>query len=366
MIIVKKIFRILLIILLVLIIFGYMHYEQNIVSQNIDENKQFSSSQVEQVNTNNVWCGAFQLAWNELKTYLKGNVEFYNMEGMSEDIINELSVLNNNKFTKDMINVDDYYIKFSNAKDSTKKEIYNDIYNKFGFRTKFLDNLEIDNSQKIIYACIYKEFEFLNKFEHKRTMFVDNDNIQTEVQAFGIYYDSDNSDLVKNFDILYYNNYYNFAIKIYTKENDEVILCKSENLNELSFENLYQEILKNEENRKNDIEFKMGDSLTIPNINLACNIEYDNLCGIDKILKGTEGEYLTSVMQSINFELSQYGGKVNSQASISTGKMGGGPPLDSIAYSFNEPFVLFIKERGMPLPYFAIKIVDTTFLEEIN
>lgn len=349
-----------------LICFYKCYENKNVNMKSIDDTLQYSSSQFVQANINNIWCGSFQLVWNDLKEYINGNVEFDNMRDIDPNVIDMLNTLNNNKFTKDMINDDNYYIKFAKATASNKIEIYNDIYDKFGFKTNFLDDVDTMNSnEKIMYSCIYKEFKFLNEFENKIAVFSDNKNNTSKVQAFGISYKSKNENIIKNIDTLYYNNYYNYAIKIYTKENDEIILCKSENLEKFSLDELYQEVLYNEKNGKNNIEFKIGDSLTIPDIKLLCSINYDELCGANKILKGTDGEYITLAIQDINFELSREGGKIKSEATVSSGAMSS-PPLSSVEYSFNEPFVLFIKEKEKNLPYFAMKILDNTFLKIIN
>ena len=52
--------------------------------------------------------------------------------------------------------------------------------------------------------------------------------VTKKVNYFGIRKNNDNDKLREQVEVLYYNNKDNFAIKIKTKQEDEVMLCKNQ------------------------------------------------------------------------------------------------------------------------------------------
>ncbi len=70
--------------------------------------------------------------------------------------------------------------------------------------------------------------------------------VTKKVNYFGIRKNNDNDKLREQVEVLYYNNKDNFAIKIKTKQEDEVMLCKNPKGN--TFNEMYQKILTKKKN----------------------------------------------------------------------------------------------------------------------
>ena len=94
--------------------------------------------------------------------------------------------------------------------------------------------------------------------------------------------------------------------------------------------------------------------MNIPFIQVQDEINYDELCG--KHIKGTDW-YIRQALQTIDFELNNYGGSVKSEALIGL--------LESVVseksengreFIFNDDFFVYLKEENKQKPYFALKV----------
>lgn len=328
------------------------------------ETSQVYSKTVNSSEADIIWCGTFQLAWNELMDYVGGNVEF---EGIEKFIVGEL---NERKFTKDMLSENSYYVKMGKASQKLKKEIDNELKQKFDIDgTNIFDGEDLENSNGIlIYSMLKKNFTFNEKFDdlEPATFIVDEEN-SSKVKVFGIDEESD-SKLYDNVEVLFWD-YENldsvayfisneFAVKLKTKENEEVILYRTDKID--SFDNLYNELQNLSESFEGEKKFTELDTLTVPCIDIDVNINYDELC--NNIIKNTDGEYISKAVQNIKFNLNSEGGLIFSEAAIITDALSA-PRLDARYFSFNKPFIIFVKEKDKEKPYFAMKIENTEYLQ---
>lgn len=302
-------------------------------------------------NLNDIWCATFQIAWEELKNHFKSEIIF-------KDENNELlNRLNNTKFGLNSISEEDYYITVQERSNTDlSQKINEDLMNKFNTKSDILNNMNLrGNNGIIIYSYLNKEYNFLKQFEIKNIDFTDNDNNEMLVQGFGISYDS-KSNLLKNIKEAYYKDYYNFGISLNTKEDEEIILITTENI-ENEFEDIWKEYKNNLSNNRTD--FNEGDVLSIPCINVNYVINYDELC--KKEIKNADDEYIECALQNINFALNENEGYLQTEELSMTGSMSSAPSKSKL-FIFNKPFVLFIKEKEKENPYFAIKIWNDSFL----
>lgn len=302
---------------------------------------------------NSIWIGSFQIAWNEfMEQIVGGNVEF---ESGNFDLLNEL---NKKSFTKDMLRTNDYYIKIGKTTPELKNIILKDIKNKFCLNIlSALDNINFDFYENVksytIYSMIYKKYTFLNPFDNLGYEVFGKREDNTFVKYFGNTAGS-SSAIYDNVDVLFYNNSMDFAVKIKTKENDELILYKTDKND--SFDNIYNQIKDKTSNYSGNTKFVKGDELKIPYISVDQIINYDELCG--KEIKGTNGMYIASAIQNVKFNLNESGGNLVSEALVVN-------RYKNIAdrdFSFNDKFVLFLKEKDKEKPYFALKVDNTDIL----
>lgn len=358
----KCIIAVVILLIILVIILGIKKFKSTYIIKVIDahsETQMLHSSQG-QNDMDDIWCGIFQLAWNELKNYVGSDIEFI------EETPTIVQDLNQSVFSKDMISAKDYYIKVDKSNDKVKSQISKDLKKKFKMKNlNMLDNIDFSNSNGIvIYSMLNKEFHYLRKFDDiGENVFYDKERNEIgNVKYFGMNKDS-KINLKENIEFLYYKDYYNFAIKIKTKEKEDVILYKCDDINEKSLKELYGELKEYSNLYDGSNPIKEGDYLRIPYINLNCLINYDELC--NKEIKNKTGEYISNAIQNFNFVLTEDGGKVSSEVVLMTDFMSC-PPSTTEYYEFNSPFAIFIKESEKTMPYFGCKIMDETYLEKVE
>lgn len=268
--------------------------------------------------------------------------------------------LNKRTFTKDMLSEEDYYIKVGQTSPKLKEEIKKELAQKFNISTSnVLDEIDFENDTNAImgytvYSMLIKNFEFLVPFD-KLGGFRFNDN-EGYVEYFGINNASDES-LNQNVEVLFYNNQNDFAVKLKTKENEELILYMNETYT--SFNDMYNEIEEKSEKYLGDKTFNQSDELKVPYINVDTIINYDELCG--KIIKDTDQMYISNAIQNVKFILNEKGGNLVSEAAVVS-------EYNSLAenarfFNFTKPFVLFMKEENKSKPYFSLKVDNVNILE---
>ena len=340
---------------IVLILVAGMTYAGVKIYEGMKRKANITPITTQNLETNNAWIGTFQIAWNEfIEKRLDGNVVEFDDETTSP-IVDELNKM---EFTKDYLSEKDYYITVSEAKPSLKKEISKNLDKKFGIRNShILEQLDFSGGRNsyIIYAMLVKNFEFLTPFDRLQEMlFNDGEN---KVKYFGINECTDKN-VYNNLEILFYDGYdKEFAVKIFTKEGEELILYKTNK--ESSFNDLYSEVEKKTKEYNGDRKFLDGDHLKVPYIEVDTIINYDELCG--KTIKGTNGVYIEKALQNVKFSLNEKGGSLISEAAIQDVTLG---ISEGRFFIFNETFVIFMKEENKEKPYFALKIDNTDLLIE--
>ena len=268
--------------------------------------------------------------------------------------------LNKRTFTKDMLSKDDYYIKVGKTSPKLKEEIKNELSQKFNINvSNVLDEIDFENDTNAImgytvYSMLMKNFEFIVPFD-KLGGFRFDDN-EGYVEYFGINNASDES-LNQNVEVLFYNNRNDFAVKLKTKENEELILYMNETYT--SFNDMYNEIEEKSKNYSGDKTFNQSDELKIPYINVDTIINYDELCG--KIIKDTDQMYISNAIQNVKFTLNEKGGNLLSEATVVS-------EYNSLAenarfFNFTKPFIIFMKEENKSKPYFSLKVDNVNILE---
>lgn len=308
------------------------------------------SGHIGNIDENKVWVGTFQLAWNELMEKLGGPIEF---EYENSELANDL---NKRSFTKDNLNENSYYIAQGFVSSYLKQKITSELKNQFNFNSEIFNTLDwtSNNSEYFIYSMLIKKFTFKTPFvELRSTTFGDS---QTPVKYFGAD-DTASEEAFEQVTALFYNSETDFAIKIDTLENEELILYRTSNIT--NFSNTYTELTNKTQSfngRKNMLRGK--DILKIPFINVNSVINYDDLCG--KTVKNSNGIQIKSAIQTVDFSLNNYGGNLTSEGYVDCYVCTILPP--ERYFDFSNTFVLYLKEKDKNLPYFALLIDDNKVL----
>lgn len=337
----KNYLKVFIVIFIIIIIIASITYVRISNIQNINQSTASFKSSLYNTNYNKIWVASFQLAWNELINKLGGKVEFEN----NLDIANEL---NQQVITKDMIDSQSYYIKVENNYSGLEEEIEQDLKLKFDIDTTNILENDIQSGDYIIFAMLNTSFEFKEPFpEVENNKFGGSNNF---VKYFGVNPQTKES-TANQITILFYNNQDDFAIKISTKGNDELVLYKNKDID--NFYNAYSKI--NQESisytREKNINPKK-DNVRIPFINFKTTINYDELC--NKKIKGLDNG-IGKAMQNVEFKLDNYGGNIFSEAVIETYESMSTETSER-ELNFNDRFFLFIKEKGQDIPYFALLV----------
>ena len=310
----------------------YNKYIKNNTNHNITMNPSYQST-LDENTINNLWVGTLDLALKELEH--KIGLNKIELEGEMPQIANDL---NESTFSKEMLNPNDYKINVERT---------------------------VTNGYKID-ATLNKELNFLESFDNFNDYKWTFGNSDEAIKYFGINNASPEK-MNKNVEILFYNKLNNgsllsndMAIKLKTKEGDEIILYRTDD--KKSFDEYYEDIKAKTKNYKGRTEFSEDDELRIPYVKVNGMINYKQL--YDKKIKNSKGLYIYDVIQNVNFYLNERGCNLSSKATMVTEYMGIGQ--DTKYCYFQDTFIVFMKEANSDKPYFALKVDNNDILEKVE
>ena len=302
------------------------------------------------IGDNTTWCGTFNLVWNILKEeYVKGDIV---VDNPTEQILN----LNKTVFNKSYLSENGYYTKFGKQTPALKKEIEDAIEEKFDQTSDILNNFNWEENSTVdfIYAMLYKKFTFKTPFIQLENGDFDGTG---DYRYFGI--DEENRDGEEQVDVLYYDEKReDYAVKLNTKENEEVILVYTDKkIN--NFNDLYKEVVEKTNKYEGSKKIEKDDSLFVPYLEFNLYKEFDELAGLKfKQSDGSERQ-INKAVQTIQFQLSESGGDIKSEAAISTELTSAYDPDENPrVFSYTRPFVIYLKEKDKDVPYFAAYVTD--------
>ena len=261
----------------------------------------------DEIQADTIWCGTFQLIWNDLKNDLaKQDIVFSPQLEVVEN-------LNKGTFTVDDISEESYYKKIGTPSIELKEEIENAIKEKFNETSNILDDFDWENARPedyFLYVMLKKEFEFETEFEE-----LENGKFgkYDDIEFFGIETDETGS-LRGQVQVLYYDSKDDFAIKLKTKQNDEVILCKNPEGN--TFNEIYQNILTKQSEYDGEDYLQEGELLKIPNIKIDEKNEITEVENKSFLFSNGDEYKISKALQTIEFELDRKGGRITSEAGM--------------------------------------------------
>ena len=305
----------------------------------------------DEITNDTIWCGTFQLIWNDLKNDLaKQDIVFTPQLEVVEN-------LNKETFTTKDISDEYYYKKVGTPSLALKEEIEKAIKDKFNETSDILDDFEWENrdpKDHFLYAMLKKEFKFEKAFEElSNDTFGEYENIK----YFGIK-SRDKDELRKQVNVLYYNSEDDFAIKLNTKQEDEVILCK--NPEGKSFNEIFKNITDKEKNYNGNKRLTEAEKLKVPNIKLKEKTEFTEIQDKPYLFSNGDVYSIEKAIQTIEFELDRTGGKIKSEAGIMNKAESAMPIDEPRRFYIDDTFAIFLIEEDKEVPYFAGLINDIT------
>ena len=298
------------------------------------------------ISDNSAWCPTFQLVWNDLKNEVVGQ------DIVFEEQIPMVDNLNKESFTADMLSEEYYYKIFGFKSLELKTEIEKGIKEKFNQESDILNDFDWSDlgDSYFFYSMLYREFEFENAFDRlDNGKFADYD----DVKYMGIEYEH-RSKLASQIQVLYYNNEDNFAVKLLTKNNDEVIFIKNPKGD--TFGEVYDNMEKAAEKYDGSRRFEEDDFFKAPLVKLNSEREYTELQGKPFVAQNVGTAEILKAVQSIQFSVDEKGGKIKSEAGIEI--IDSVSPSEPRYFYIDDTFALILKESDKDMPYFMSKITN--------
>ena len=310
----------------------------------------------DKISENSTWCGTFQLVWNDMQNNLiDGDVEFSESNEM-------VTNLNKQKFTENSISQDYYYKKWGKMTLDLKKEIEDGIKKKFNEKSDILDLFnwpkenEKPEDEYLFYSMLRRNFEFENEFSKLgENKFGNSEN----VEYFGINNETD--EVVRNqVEVLYYNDENDFAVVLYTKQGDNVMLVR--NPKGTNFDEIYENSNKKADKYKGNRNFGEEDTLSVPNLNLDILKEYSELENIPFKTKDGNEVVISQAFQTIKMTLDNKGGSIKSEAGMTIKETAFIDKEEPRDFNFNDEFAIFLLTDTNE-PYFAANIKNMEFFK---
>ena len=308
----------------------------------------------DEITSNTAWCGTFNLIWNDLKNDLaKQDIIFSPQPKMVDN-------LNKGTFNTSYLSEDSYYKVYGTPTPEFKKQIEKAIKEKFNETSSILDDFNWENGQDgdhFLYVMLKKQFEFPKVFTK-----LENGDFgkYKNVKYFGI--DSSTDEAVRDqVEVLYYNSSSDFAIKLKTKQNDEVIISRGNTEN--NFGDIFKSITEKSSKYKGMHSFSETDKLKIPKISFNLKQEITEVENKPYTFSNGDIYYIEKALQTIEFDLDEKGGRIKSEAGMMT-KLSAAMPEEPREFMVDDTFTIFLKEKGKDLPYFAAQISDISQVQE--
>lgn len=338
--------------------YGYQYGESNTIELYIDnewyvfklrEEVSIVPTLDDKISDNTIWCGTFQLIWNDLKNNLaKQDIKF-------EEDLEVVNNLNKETFTTNDISDKYYYKKYGTPTLELKAEIEREIKRKFNEESDILNDFDWqgrDPKDFFLYVMLKKDFEFKSAFEKlENSKFGEFENIE----YFGIKENSSNK-LRDQVEVLYYNSKNDFAILLETKGDDEIILCKNPKGD--TFSKIYKNILEEKDKYSGNLNMKAKETLKIPNINFKEKKEFKEIENKSFYFSNGDKYSIEKALQTIEFKLDRKGGKIKSEAGMMVKNEMGVLDENIREFSIDDTFAIFLLQEGKEVPYFANKIND--------
>ncbi len=304
---------------------------------------------------NFVWCGAMNLAWNELNdSVIKGKVMLNTDDQIA---LSMLSKFNNPRFNKKDLDDFSYYIK-SGFGAKTAKLINKDLKAKFPGKSFKILNEKVSTTDIIAYAYFQKQIVYATKFSTPK--FVDFNNERVEG-----FCSNGSSNQCENVKVIEYVSDEKLIVKIKRKaDSDELILAMGFNMS--NPEKLIDEIHKFKNSQLNTITPK--DKFSVPKLNLNFQRKYEELMGIKVKNKGFENYKIVQMFEDIKFNLNEKGAKVENegQAIIISKSLEIDNAVLQRNFIFNKPFWVVMQRKGAENPYFILGINNSKLMRKVK
>ena len=313
---------------------------------------------------NILWCGSFQLAWNEAISLVKEDLHFDNDPAM-------VLILNKQSFTKQDLDAQSYVAVAGFVRDDVFGQIERQLQETFkGQATpQYIPSPDLTPRPQdiVVYSYLFKNLEFPIPFERVDEPLV----FGTErVPCFGIgeKYKPKHVDMLEQLAILDYQSEDDFVIELKTKSTlDRVILAKTQP--QATLEALVAAVGMRATNVE-PTQPRIGDILKVPKLNVDITRQYDELTGKRLLVTNpnvAQDLFVLSALQNVRFQFDEKGVRLRSESHIAFGcsaQPTPSPPKHIMV--FDKPFLILLQRQEAKLPYFALWVGNPELLVKAN
>jgi hypothetical protein len=297
-----------------------------------------------------LWCGTFQLVWNEVCTLVGEDIHFEQDPPM-------VAVMNRKAFTSAQIDDASYVALAGFVGDGILAKIPKALQDKFHGQASphYLPDASLTpRPQDIVgYAYLFKHLEFQTPFERleEPLRFLD-----TPVSAFGIGpYKPGHTAMYPQVSILSYEGPDDFVIELRSKsKGDQLILAKVRP--EKTLGGTVAGALRRVAGAT-PTEARLGDVLAVPRFNFDLTRNYDEILGQGLVVtnpKVAKDLLVMAALQNIRFQMDEKGVRLRSESHMSFGCGAKREPKTVHRMIFDKPFLVLLKRTDASVPYFAL------------
>jgi len=263
---------------------------------------------------NVLWCGTFQLAWNEVCRLAGEDLHF------SANEPPDVAILNGKDFTRDEIDEPSYLAVADFVKNNVHDRIRQEMRKKFpGETPRFIpsESLTPRPQDIVAYAFLRKNLEFPQPFERLTDPIL---FAGTEVPGFGIgkQWKPDHPKLYPQVSVLYFRDADDFAVELKTKSaGDRLMLAKLRA--ERTLRATIERVLKQAATEPDTAA--LGDVLMVPRLDFDLTRQFGELHGhlVFSNPKLPKDLRILSALQNVRFEMNEKGVKLRSEAHLAIG-----------------------------------------------
>jgi len=308
---------------------------------------------------NVLWCGTFQLVWNEIGTLVGGDIHF-------DQDTPEVEALNRKAFARGDLDEASHVSLAGFVGEGIFDRIPRALRAKFGGKASphYLPAPHVGmRPQDIVgYSYLFKHLEFAMPFERLDQPL---DFAGTPLPAFGLGpYKSAQSRMLPQVRLFAYEGPDDFVIELRSKaKEDQLILAKVSSAATLgeTVEAVVRRTAAAPE------EAVPGDILAVPLANFDITREYGELYGRRLVAKNPQVArdlVVLSALQNIRFQMDEKGVRLRSESPMSFGCASVVGPRPTHVMIFDKPFLLLMKRTAARTPYFALWVDNPELLVE--
>lgn len=316
---------------------------------------------------NYIYCGTFDLAWDELCAAVGEPVELQGAAEWSQQ-------LNGNPFDKSQLVEDSYLAIAGRVDENVVADIRRQMTERFPNATMGVPEPTV-NEGIYAYAYLAKSLRFRQAFEelhYPPLKFQSADGV-TSVSAFGVKsfnHETDQDDArTAQVSILDYVSDDDFVLQLTTTNHrEQLVLAKVSPLATLgeTVAAVQERIQKGTDNWDERLP-REGETLVIPVIGLRVERQFDEIVGRKLLNTGWERAFIAQARQAIRFRLDAEGAEVESIAEVAAAETAASEEPEALPklrqFIFDKPFLVMLTERDATQPYFAMWVANPEILE---